>query len=305
MFRSEDGGVTWAASRTGLFATNVYSLAVDPFTPGMMYLGTTSLGAYRSLDGGQTWSPMEVSGGYVTAFSTDPSTPGTVYAATYANGVSKTTDSGVTWANIGLRNSSRYSVAVAPADPLSIYTGGVFNLRKTEDGGQTWFSSYSFVDALWAALAVDPTDANVAYAGSLGYAPPIRTVDGGRNWRVVTNGFPYTTVSSLAIDPSATGTIYLGCVFGLWKSTDNAGHWGRIGAGIAGVNSVVVNPADPSIVYAGTQRGIFVSSDAGASWAPMNDGLTDLNVWALAIDPAGSTLYAGTTGGGAFVFDLP
>jgi hypothetical protein len=37
----------------------------------------------------------------------------------------------------------------------------------------------------------------------------------------------------------------------------------------------------------------------------MNDGLTDLNVWALVIDPVGSTLYAGTVGGGAFVFDVP
>ena len=46
---------------------------------------------------------------------------------------------------------------------------------------------------------------------------------------------------------------------------------------------------------------MFKSTDSGSTWAAANTGLTNLDVYALAIDPTTpATLYAGTKGGGVF-----
>ena len=48
---------------------------------------------------------------------------------------------------------------------------------------------------------------------------------------------------------------------------------------------------------------MFKTTDGGESWVKMNQGLTNPRVHSLAIDPADpSRLYAGTRGGGVFVF---
>jgi len=82
---------------------------------------------------------------------------------------------------------------------------------------------------------------------------------GTNSW--TSNGPQCIRVCSLAIDPVAPGTLYVGpCGAGVYKSTNG-----------------------------------------GASWTPAVNGLTDPNVSDLAIDPVTPTiLYAGTSSGGVF-----
>ena len=71
---------------------------------------------------------------------------------------------------------------------------------------------------------------------------------------------------------------------------------------INGVQALAIDPSSPSTMYAGTGGfGVFKSTDGGASWTAINTGLTHLRVPALAVD-ANSVPYAGTLGGGVFVF---
>ena len=50
IFKTTDGGATWAAANSGLTAGRIFSLAIDPATPAKIYAGTP-LGVFRSTDG--------------------------------------------------------------------------------------------------------------------------------------------------------------------------------------------------------------------------------------------------------------
>lgn len=52
MFRSTNGGSTWAATNAGLTNVTVHVVAVDPLTPTTIYAGTRDQGIFKSTDGG-------------------------------------------------------------------------------------------------------------------------------------------------------------------------------------------------------------------------------------------------------------
>ena len=74
----------------------VKSLAMDPITPATLYAGTTS-GAYRSTDGGRTWTRRGLDGFEVNALVFDPVHPTVLYAGTLGAGVLRTTGGGRDW----------------------------------------------------------------------------------------------------------------------------------------------------------------------------------------------------------------
>jgi hypothetical protein len=59
------------------------------------------------------------------------------------------------------------------------------------------------------ALAVDPTNANVVYAGSDG-GGVWKTTDGGLSWAPKADGQPSLVGSAIAVDPSVPSTVYVG-----------------------------------------------------------------------------------------------
>jgi hypothetical protein len=78
------------------------------------------------------------------------------------------------------------------------------------------------------------------------------------------------------------------------------------GLGRVDVQSLAIDARKPAIVYAGTEAdGVFRSTDGGVTWRPFSRGLLTVAILALAVDPAGSTLYAGTYGGSVFDYTLP
>src|SRR5207244_180083 len=63
LLKSTDGGDTWGPADTGMPGADpnfaVYSLAVDPTNPSIVYAGTDS-GVFKTTDGGASWSPTGV-----------------------------------------------------------------------------------------------------------------------------------------------------------------------------------------------------------------------------------------------------
>src|SRR5215813_6410766 len=56
IFKSTDGGTSWASANTGLSGINAFSLAIDPSNPATLYAGTLGNRVYKSADGGQNWT---------------------------------------------------------------------------------------------------------------------------------------------------------------------------------------------------------------------------------------------------------
>jgi len=117
-------------------------------------------------------------------------------------------------------------------------------------------------------------------------------------------------VNALAIDPAAPGTLYAGTDGGVFKSTSGGRRWRAMNQGLADsdreIEALILDPTAPATLYIGTYwSGVFTSVDRGASWTPLNEGLVNWGIGALAIDPAGTVLHAGTSGSGVVALQLP
>ncbi|MFI5119582.1 MAG: PKD domain-containing protein [Thermoanaerobaculia bacterium] len=116
-------------------------------------------------------------------------------------------------------------------------------------------------------------------------------------------------VFALAIDPSASATIYAGTGHGafkfssaggggVFKSTNGGAIWAVAGSGLPGdaVLSLAIDPVTTSTVYAGTRNhGVWKSTDGGGTWTPPAASVVGARVFAIVVDPKSpATLYAAT-----------
>lgn len=172
VYKSTDGGSTWAFASTGLPSrAHIKSLGINPLKPDTLFAGTDSLGLYLSLNGGTSWSAVGagIPSPYIRDIVCDPTTSGVVHVATDA-GIFRSTNQGATWSprNTGLPAAPSvralvYDRANANVWFAGIWQGGVF---RSVDGGATWSSQLGGLGSLNVnALAVDPTRATL-YAGT-------------------------------------------------------------------------------------------------------------------------------------------
>jgi len=132
------------------------------------------------------------------------------------------------------------------------------------------------------ALAVDPVNTNIIYAGATS-GGVWKSTDQGAHWVSLTDlVIPNQSVASIAIDSKNHNTLYVGTGngfasideltgTGLYKSTDGGGTWSRIGASsLSGtIVKVFVDPQHSNIVLASSytsNRGVYRSTDSGATW---------------------------------------
>src|SRR6266700_776438 len=59
VYKTTDGGSTWAAANTGLTDALIETLWLDPSNPNTVLAGTQKGGIFRSADAGAHWSPAQ------------------------------------------------------------------------------------------------------------------------------------------------------------------------------------------------------------------------------------------------------
>lgn len=216
----DDGSQT--GQEYGNTAGRISAVALDPAHPGVILVGASRGGIWRSEDAGASWTP--VGDDQATLVIADirfaPSDPNIVYAATgdndvnfWGSGVLKSTDGGRTWHRVddaglatGIPNGTVLSkIVIDPANPAHVVASGY---RYQEPGGTTQSSSlFTSFDggATWSRAAL-PSPGNVGQFHSLVIEEGcpsrlwsvdflnhtlIRSTDGGVSWMTAaTSGMP-------------------------------------------------------------------------------------------------------------------
>ena len=164
------------------------------------------------------------------------------------------------------------------------------------------------------ALAVDPGDPDVIYAGAASGGLWRLTVDGSAYaWEFIDTGFPVLGVNAIAVDPTDSDRLYIGTGevygyqnsigglyvrttrgsygIGLLKSTDRGYSWTKsidwTQNQRRGILSIELNPQDPRTLFAGTSEGTYKSADAGVTWTKVHDVLMAVDV---AVNPRDTSI---------------
>lgn len=182
IFKTTDGGRTWAKVLYVNDKTGACDLSVDPSNPDVLYAGTWE--AHRT-----PWSLS--SGG-----------PGSK--------LWKSTDGGENWTDISrhaglpVQTFGKIGVSVSPADGNRVYAiiealdGGIFS---SDDAGATWTKvndnrNYRQRAFYYTRIQADPKNKDTVYVMNVGFA---RSTDGGKTWRGI--GTPHSDNHDLWINP--------------------------------------------------------------------------------------------------------
>jgi hypothetical protein len=255
VFRSTDGGATWAWAPTqGPAFTAVYQLAVDPLAPSVLYASTQGGGLQKSTDSGATWTVMNsgiptLSSNSVVA---DHQHPNTVYAAASFNGVFKSVDGAASWTpvNTGFNSLSGgfSSLLMDPTDANVLYVVASFHAYRTANGGGSWTQT-SNGDEGGGQLLIDPVTPTTLYSLD-GDVTVNKSVDSGATWNAISPAGLPSVIQTIAIDPSTASTLYAGTPDGVFKSgTSTAGAICTVDGDcndLVNCTSDICDPADPA-----------------------------------------------------------
>ncbi len=149
LFRSTDGGESWASASVAGEPGYVFSLGIDPSNPRNLF--TASRGkADRSADGGASWSETGTGTlwNFIHAITVDPASSSKVWAAS-DGGLQASHDGGGTWSPV--LSASVYSLLFDSRHPGTIYAGEAwedqgfyypygtgFAVATSRDSGATW-----------------------------------------------------------------------------------------------------------------------------------------------------------------------
>lgn len=135
LVKSSDAGATWRRidDELNLPASGyALSLAIDPQFPNVVYCGTYKAGVFKSIDGGEHWTPMSegippTRTGYkdIRDLLIDPTDPDVVYAGTFGSGICVTVNGGAVWQRLGSNGSlSSFELALSADNPDVVYSAG-------------------------------------------------------------------------------------------------------------------------------------------------------------------------------------
>ncbi len=279
LFRSADGGDSWADLGLPVADSAVYSILLHPDDPATIYAGMDHTIIYKTTDGGGnlrrllTVQPKAALPGAfpvrVLRMALDPSAPDEVYAALEVGGFIRSLDGGDSWEDRSqglvefskqphlksaiLSNSDTegmldlHALAVSPAQPATVWIANRMGLFVSVDRGDNWreFGIRRFSDLSYGRdLMVSPHDPAVFLA---------------------------------ALSDSARGQ-----AGSFYRSQDKGETWQRLDHGIS-IDSTLMNIAvssrDPDRIYCAARLGqVFGTEDGGATWnaLPLPPGVVDV-----------------------------
>ncbi len=262
----------------------VSSIAASPSNPNVIYVGTAGGGAWRSDDGGTTWTPIFdeqawLGVGEPGGLAVDPSNSAIVYLGTSARltaffplglrppggfGLFKSTDGGSSWillgsgypsSNVGnaagqFANQNINVVIVDPANGNNLYLASNNGVFVSTNGGLDWNPGAGAVGDARSLVLDSSANPRILYTGISGQGV-FQSNDGGLNWAPVLSG------ATPAVAAAVGGGGFFKVVVDLAPPT------------------AVPNPAGVQVIYVSLEGtggapdpvGLFLSTDQGGTWA--------------------------------------
>ncbi len=233
------------------------ALAIDPFEPATVYLGSQFV--HKSTDRGETW----------TTVSADLTSNNPEWQKQDQTG-------GLTPDITGAENyTTLITIAPSPKERGVIWAGSDDGrLHVSRDGGKSWTSvekRVPFVPANTWIPHVHPSP----HAGGTAFVvwddhrrsnwtPYVaRTDDYGQTWKSLATSNLRGYALSIVQDPKDANLLFLGTEFGLWFSIDAGKNWHafRHGVPTVAVYDLAIHPRDGDLVIATHGRAIYVLDD--------------------------------------------
>jgi photosystem II stability/assembly factor-like uncharacterized protein len=241
LFKSTDGGKNWkelsglrghgtgAQWSPGAGGMCLHTILLDPHNADRIYIAISSAGAFRSMDGGDSWKPINK--GLHSKYIPDPN------------------------AEVG---HCVHRIAMNPARPDSLYMQKHWDVMRSTDAGDSWQkisgnlpSDFGFPIAVHShepdTIYVIPIKSDSEHYPPEGKLRVYRSRAGGNEWEALTKGLPqadcYVNVlrDAMAVDTLPSCGIYFGTTGGqIYCSPDSGDHWTTIARDLPAVLSVVV-----------------------------------------------------------------
>jgi hypothetical protein len=241
LFKSTDGGQNWnelAGLRghgsgpqwqPGAGGMCLHTIVIDPSNHQRMYIAISAAGAFRSLNGGETWQPINK--GLRSQFIPDPD------------------------AEVG---HCVHRIAMHPSKPKTLFMQKHWDVMRSDDGGDQWHEvSGNLPTDFGFVIDVNANEPETIYvvpilSDSLHYPPDgklrvYRSKTGGNEWEELSKGLPekdcYVNVlrEAMAVDSLDSSGVYFGTTGGqVYASADGGDTWSAIVHDLPPVLSVEV-----------------------------------------------------------------
>jgi photosystem II stability/assembly factor-like uncharacterized protein len=305
VWKSFDRGAGWEPITDSLGTLSVGTLAMDPSSPDLLYLGfgdpfdVLQPGLVQSRDGGATWSdPVKLVATYtlngnnytftassVTDIKIDPSNS-QILLVTTNQGLFRSADAGTTWQHIRLTGAGATDIyywmwSAAYAGPHTWLTSGerVDITGGANNGGMGfWRSTDDGVTWSWNGTALPGGSAEAAAAGRGTLAAAASTVSDVNTSRIF--------MVAGAKDGLSTRDVY--------RSDDGGKSFVSLGVNASGHptnpnayngdlnvmhdqawynHAIIVDPGNPDAVFVGGNFAMIRSTDGGQTWSVLSDWL--------------------------------
>jgi photosystem II stability/assembly factor-like uncharacterized protein len=239
---SNDAGVSFAASNTGISQRQVAALLADAKHPDTMYAGVvndkTFGGVFVSEDGGKNWTQRSEGLGGRDVFSLAQADDGTVYAGTN-NGIFRLT--GTVW---------------VPDDRVT---------NEKEQTVQSYGHHLRESRVVVGESVIDAQVNDLSVHGPVWYAATTQGV-----YRSLTQGAtwagPILNDGDYRLIDYRDGAVYAAKLYGLQLSWDGGLHWQPVALpeDLSLVNALATTPS--GALWVGGRQGVFYSDDHGKTW---------------------------------------
>jgi len=218
LYKTTDGGKTWALSKFVSEKAGFVDLAIDPRNPDVLYAsswerirkghflksGGPGSALWKSIDGGASWKELKGNGFPETAkgrisLAIAPSAPENVYAMVEADsvrgakpqrllsGLYRSKDGGANWTWVSTINNRPFyfsQIRVDPKNPERLYRMAV-DFQFSDDGGYSWRTGMNGIHEDYHAMWIDPNNTDHFLVG--GDAGIFQTWDKGGTFDAVNN----------------------------------------------------------------------------------------------------------------------